>query len=120
MAASSLRSHGPPKGLRWIGEREVDWTDTADCDDRRFNLAPDHSVVMRSSSQAAHEAAGRRRHAQSGGEISAAVDPPTARDNDAESIARISLRRAHVSRMAADKDIVEAWQSAVPGQRTNV
>jgi hypothetical protein len=119
-AAGSLQSHGPPTGLRWIGEREVDWTDTADCDDRRFILAADHSVVMRSSSHAVHEAAGRRRHARRGVEISAAVDPPTARDNDAEPIARINMRRAHVSWMPADKDIVEAWRSAVPGQRTNV
>jgi hypothetical protein len=65
-AAGSLRSQGPPRGLRWIGEREVDWTDTADCDDRRFILAADHSVVMRSSSHVVHEAAGRRRHARSG------------------------------------------------------
>jgi hypothetical protein len=106
----SLRSQGPRRGLRWIGEREVDWTDTADCDDRRFILAADHAVVMRSSSHAVHEAAGRRSHARSGVEIIAAVDPPTARDNDAEPIARISMRRAHVSRMPADKDIVEAWQ----------
>ena len=119
-AAGSLRSQGPPRGLRWIGEREVDWTDTADCDDRRFILAADHSVVMRSSSHAVHEAAGRCTHARSGVEISAAVDPPTARDNDTEPIARISMRRAHVSRMPADEDIVEAWRSAVPGQRTNV
>jgi hypothetical protein len=119
-AAGSLRSQGPPRGLRWIGEREVDWTDTANCDDRRFILAADHPVVMRSSSHAVHEAAGRRRHARSGVEISAAVDPPTARDNDAEPIARISMRRAHVSRMPADEDIVEAWRSAVPGQTTNV
>jgi hypothetical protein len=119
-AAGSLRSQGPPRGLRWIGEREVDWTDTANCDDRRFILAADHPVVMRSSSHAVHEAAGRRRHARSGVEISAAVDPPTAGDNDAEPIARISMRRAHVSRMPADEDIVEAWRSAVPGQTTNV
>ena len=119
-AAGSLRSQGPPRGLRWIGEREVDWTDTADCDDRRFILAADHAVVMRRSSHAVHEAAGRRRHARSRVEIIAAVDPPTARDNDAEPIARISMRRAHVSRMPADKDIVEAWCSAVPDQRTNV
>src|ERR1700722_4961818 len=105
-----LRSRGPPRGLRWVGKREVDWTDTADCDDCRFILAADHSVVMRSSSHAVHETAGRRRHARSGVEISAAVDPPTARDNDAEPIGRIGMRSAHVSRMPADKDIVEAAQ----------
>ena len=120
ITAGSLRSQGSPRGIRWIGEREVDWTHTADCDDRRLILAADHPVVMRSSSHAVHEAAGRRRHARSGVEISAAIDPPTARDNDAEPIARISMRRAHVSRMPADKDIVEAWRSAVPGQRANV
>jgi hypothetical protein len=120
ITAGSLRSQGSPRGIRWIGEREVDWTDTADCDDRRFILAADHAVVMRSSGHAVHEAAGRRRHARSGVEISAAIDPPTARDNDAEPIAPISMRRAHVSRMPADKDIVEAWRSAVPGQRANV
>jgi hypothetical protein len=119
-AAGSLRSQGPPRGLRWIGEREVDWTDTANCDNCRFILAADHPVVMRSSSRAVHEAAGRRRHARSGVEISAAVDPPTARDNDAEPVAGISMRRAHVSGMPADKDIIKAWRSAVPGQRTNV
>ena len=111
---------GLARGIRWIGEREVDWTHTADCDDRRLILAADHPVVMRSSSHAVHETAGRRRHARSGVEISAAIDPPTARDNDAEPIAGISMRRAHVSRMPADKDIVEAWRSAVPSQRANV
>ncbi len=75
-------SHGPPRGFRRIGECEVDWTDAADCDDRRLILAADHPVVMRSSSHPVHEAAGRRRHARSGVEISAAVDPPSARDND--------------------------------------
>jgi hypothetical protein len=115
-SAALLRLQGPPRGLRRIGEREVDWTDTADCDDRRFILAVDHAVVIRRSGHAMHEAAGRRRHARSGVEISAAVDPPTPRDNDdAEPVARISMRRAHVSRMPADKDIVEAWRSAVPG-----
>jgi hypothetical protein len=40
---------GPAKGLRRIGEREVDRIDTADCDDRWFILAVDHAVVLRSS-----------------------------------------------------------------------
>ena len=60
--AGNARSHGPPRGFRWTGEREVDWTDTADCDDCRLILAANHSVVVRSSSHAANEAAGRRRH----------------------------------------------------------
>jgi len=118
--AGSLRSHGAPRRFRWIGEREVDWTDTADCNDRPLILASDHPVVMRSSSHAVNEAAGSRRQARSGVEISAAVDPPGARDNDAEPIGRISMRRAHVARMPADKHKVEAWRSAVPCQRTNV
>jgi hypothetical protein len=114
------RSHGPPWGFRWIGERKVDWTDTADRDDCRLILAADDPVVMRSSSHAMHEAPDRRRHARSWVEISAAVDPPSARDDDAKSIGRIGVRRAHVSRAPADKDIVETRRSAVPGQGRNV
>src|SRR5208282_4717436 len=107
-------------GFRWIGEREVDWTNTADCDDGWLTLAADHSVVVGSSGYAVYEAAGRGRHARSRVEITAAVDPPSARDDDAKPIGRIGMRRAHVSRGPADKDIVESWRSAVPGQGTHV
>ena len=47
-------------------------------------------------------------------EVDAAIDAPGARDNDAEPIARINMRRAHVSRMPPDKDKVEARRSAAP------
>ena len=62
-AVGDYRSHRPPRGFRWFGEREVDWTDTADCDDRRVILAADDPVIVRSPCHAVHEAAGRRRHA---------------------------------------------------------
>jgi len=54
----SPRSDCPPRGFRWIGERQVGWTDTADCHDCRLVLAADYSIEMRSSSYAMHEAAG--------------------------------------------------------------
>ena len=108
------------KGVSMDRERQVSWADTTDCDDCRLFLAADYSVVMRTSSHAVHEAAGRRTHAIIRVKISSAVDPPGTRDNDAEPIGRISVRRAHVSRMPADEDIVKAWLSAVPGQTTNV
>src|ERR1035438_10157811 len=76
---------GPmPRRLRshWIDERQVDWTDAADRDDRRLIFAADHPVVMRSSCHAVYEAAGRRTHTRGGVEVGAAVDPPSARDDD--------------------------------------
>ena len=109
-----------PRGFRRIAQREIDRADAADRNDDGFMVAADHPIVMRRSGDAANEAAGGDRHARGGVEIGPAVAPPDPRNNDAEPIGRIEVRRAHIARMPADEREVETGRSRLPGQRARV
>ncbi len=80
-------------------------------------MPANNPVVMRRSGDPANEAAGRHRDTSGGIEIGAAVAPPCARDDNAEPIGRVAVRRAHEAWPPAHQSIVEARLVDVPGQR---
>src|SRR5882757_5723604 len=94
-AGSKPFSDGAPARLRGVDQLVVDRTDAADRDDGGFAVAAYHAVVMRRSGDAVDVAAGRGGHAGRRVEIGAAVAPPGARDDHAEPVGRVGVRRAH-------------------------
>ncbi len=101
-------SDPPPGRFRGIGERVIDWANSANRDDSGFGMAGDNAVIMRSSRHAAHETPGWNRLARAWIEIRAAVTPPNARQEHTETIGRISVRRAHITGPLANKGVIEA------------
>jgi hypothetical protein len=100
LASGSLAESQPsPRRLGRIHQLEIDRRDPKQRYDGGFFNVRYNSIIVRRARRAPDKSSSRNRDRVSWIEINATVHPPRTRKNDRQSISRIGVRCAHVSRI---------------------